>query len=289
MRPGYTKSIRVFRLAIHLWGLGYLLSILPMIGIFSSMPAAERLRPPSIWEALVNAFNTWLGDQMVFPIVLLLLVLFAIGLVRPLGWWFRVVLWVGMTSLFNKAWIASSGGIQLMGILYLWNVFLLNNRDQQTGPSGDRWFGPITFVAFWCIRIQLLITYIASFAFKLQGQAWIDGTALTQIASTGTYPIGSLLNVPLLAMLLTWAALSFQGVFPVLVWWRSTRKPLLIAGTVFHLATGLLLDIPEMAFAFIACYPIWMNAQEAGALISSVQRIRERLGRVMPRSRSTQV
>ncbi|MBL0036662.1 MAG: hypothetical protein IPP26_13090 [Flavobacteriales bacterium] len=66
--------------------------------------------------------------------------------------------------------------------------------------------------------------------------------------------------------MITWALLAFQFTFPIAVWFNRTKLPFMAFGGLFHLGTALWMGIPEMAFAFIACYAIWLDEGEADAL-----------------------
>ncbi len=82
-------------------------------------------------------------------------------------------------------------------------------------------------------------------------------------------------DLPLLSAGLTYVVLVLQFAIPISVWFNRTRVPMLIVGAVFHLATALFMDIPEMGFAFIVIYPIWLSNDESERIkrIMTVPRI----------------
>src|SRR5690606_428826 len=115
--------------------------------------------------------------------------------------------------------------------------------------------------AFWIIRLQLLIAYLATALHKFTGTHWLDGTAMGIVAGDPAFGPQWLVHQPVLSAILTWSVLLFQLTFPLAVWWKRTRVPWMIFGVLFHVGTAIWLEIPEMAFAFIVCYLIWLNEQ----------------------------
>ena len=75
----------------------------------------------------------------------------------------------------NAAWPTSTGGHQLMANLLFWNIGLAL-------PDRSRFLLART-TAFHIVRFQLLLAYLATTLHKLQGHAWLDGSALSQVAS----------------------------------------------------------------------------------------------------------
>lgn len=251
--PAHT--VVLFQRALHLWVLLHLLSALPAMEVLWLDPLSPTHPMGGPRYALVHAFGSWLPVRAA-PLVLACTLLVACwGVFRPLRWWLALPLWVGHTSLMNLAFMASSGGQQLIANLLFWNVLLC------LGRSGHLlWIGA---TGFWIIRLQLLLAYVATGLHKLTGTHWLDGTAMGIVASDPAFGPVWLTDLPLLAKSITWAVLLFQLTFPLVVWWRRTRRSWMAFGAVFHLGTALWLGIPEMGAAFIAAYAIWLSDEEA--------------------------
>ncbi|MBI3465419.1 MAG: HTTM domain-containing protein, partial [Planctomycetes bacterium] len=96
----------------------------------------------------------------------------------------------------------------------------------------------------WALRllqVQMAIIYFAAAILKLQGDTWIDGTALYYVARLddyfGRFPMPDLLfDVPILVKLLTWSVIAVEFFVPLLVWFRETRVACLVVAALFHLA-----------------------------------------------------
>ncbi|MCW5898897.1 MAG: HTTM domain-containing protein [Flavobacteriales bacterium] len=253
------NTVLLFQRALHLWVSLHLLTALPAMEELWLDPLSPPHPMGGPRYTLVHAFGSWLPVRAA-PVVLACTLLVALwGVVRPLRWWLSLPLWAGYSSLMNLAFMASSGGQQLMANLLFWNVLLCLERSGHA-----TWVGA---TGFWIIRLQLLLAYAATGLHKLTGTHWLDGTAMGIVAGDPAFGPAWLTGFPLLAKSMTWAVLVFQLTFPVAVWWRRTRLPWMAFGAVFHLGTALWLGIPEMGAAFIAAYAIWLSNNESGAVL----------------------
>ena len=258
------STVRVFQGAVHLWVAGYLLSGLRAAEFLWLHPVAPRLPAQGAWEWLTRAFAWWWPEALIGPAILVLFLLAVRGLFLPVRWWSALLLWFLYVNLTDLAWLAGSGGQQLMANVLFWNI-LLSLPSSAIPPCPHFPILPIS--AFWIIRFQLLLAYLATGLHKLTGAHWLDGTALGIAATDPAYGPGWIAASPTAAALLTWIVLVFQLTFPLAVWWRPSRAAWMALGVLFHLGTAVWMDIPEMGLAFIAVYPIWMDERDARRLI----------------------
>lgn len=260
------NSIVLFRHALHVWLIGFILTSLPAMEELWSDPISPALPAPGFARSFTHAFNSWAeGWEVVGVAILLFLATFQ--LLRRSDLVLSVMIWALFTSLMNKAWLASSGGQQLISNMLFWLIFLPEPRKGEH-PS------VIGTAAFWIVRLQLLIAYVATAMHKMTGDLWISGDAIAVVVSDPLYGPQWLLRWPVVMMLLTWSTLLFQITFPIAIWFQRTRIPWMIAGILFHVVTAIIFQIPEMAFAFILCYPIWMNDREVRKLLMIPGRMR---------------
>ena len=252
-------TIRLFQRAVHLWLLGYLITALPASEWLWDVPVSPPLPVPGPLGYLMNAFGTWLPGGLALPVVGVLILFAVYGLFRPQPVWMAFLSWVFFTSLVQRAWLASCGGLLLMNNVLFWMIFLRVGSSE--GPRSL-----LAELAFWAIRIQLIFTYLITGLHKLTGTSWLDGTAVGIVSTDPLFGPPWLAHLQALSAMITWALLAFQFSFPIAVWFRGTKLPFMVFGALFHLGTALWMGIPEMAFAFIACYTIWLDEGEADAL-----------------------
>lgn len=251
------SSVRMFHIAIHLWMLGFMISAMGSAEWLWSFPVSPQLHVPGKLGWCTHLLSHWFPGwvELLAPVVLIILSIR--GIFRPSRWWSAVLIWFIYTNLMNRAWMAGSGGQQLMANVLFWNIFLSFGSGRSQAKE------VITTAAFCIIRGQLILTYFVTGAHKLTGTHWLDGSALGIAVTDQAFGPAWLAAVPSAAMALTYVVLVMQFALPVLVWFNTTRVPILIFGAVFHLATALFMDIPDMGLAFIAVYPIWLSDRES--------------------------
>lgn len=254
MRPD-PPSARLFQRAAALWVLGFTLSAYGGPDQMNVMMRSPAYLPPGPLRWLTHLFPSLPDGWDVIAVLIAVPALLALclrELLRPSRWWSAMIIWFLHTNLMNNAWLAGSGGQQLMANALFWCIFLPLRR-------GDGEPRVVAVAAFWIIRLQVPLAYAATGLHKLMGAHWLDGTALAIAATDDAFGPAWIAGFPLAARLLTWSILLFQLSFPIAVWIGRLRPWWLLFGAAFHLATALWMDIPEMGLAFIACYAAWLD------------------------------
>ncbi|MBK9195501.1 MAG: HTTM domain-containing protein [Flavobacteriales bacterium] len=218
-----------------------------------------------------DGFLSWIGllielaTPVVCKVILVGLLSLSIVMARVPRWWLGILLWFLFRIITHRMWLASNGGIQLMENMLFWSSFT------QVSTSANALISTWGTSAFWIARLQLLLAYAAAAAHKFMGTSWLDGTAVSLVAADDTFKLGWLATSPAMCTVLTYATLAFMSLFPVAVWWKPTRRIWLCVGVLFHLSTAVFMGIPQMAFAFIACYALWLDESEALAILHRIQ------------------
>lgn len=270
------NTVLLFGKALLVWVLGFTASAWSGLDGINTMLRSPAFLPPGpltpVTHTLLHLPAAWLG--ICAPIAALVLVLLCIhDLLRGSRWWTALLIWWLYINLMHVAWLAGSGGQQLIANFLFWNILLSIGT-----PSIALWARPS---AFWIIRLQVLLAYLATGMHKLTGTHWMDGTAMGMVATDAAFGPAWMAGFPLLAAIVTWAVLLFQLTFPIAVWLPRTRLVWMLFGTLFHLGTALWMDIPEMAFAFLVGYTIWLDPAHVEWLrtkVSIVSRHRSRAG-----------
>jgi hypothetical protein len=257
----------LFRKATSAWVALYMLALLGLGEAAWSVAPVHVLTAHAFGAGWINgtldAVDARLG-------VLLCVVVLGLALWRwrGAGMLPGLVLWLLFRVITARTWLASNGGIQLMDTMLLWSALL---------APGERNDGLSAFVgrfAFWAARLQLVLVYAVTALHKADGTAWIDGTAVLLVAQDPDFDLGMLAASPRLCAAMTWAAFAFMALYPVAVWWSPARRVFMVLGTGFHLFTALFMDIPQMGLAFIACYTIWLQPEDARVMRAWLGRAR---------------
>ena len=269
-------TVRLFHVAVYTW-LALYMGALIFLG-----QAAWTNAPVDLFAAhdgLRGAFQTAINSLSPMTCIALtvLVMAFSIMLIRQHRWWLALITWFLFRIITHRAWLASNGGIQLMENMLLWSALMTTPRTSDLVPT----------FSFWAARLQLLLVYFATAAHKFTGTMWLDGSAVMRVALDPTFHLHWLSAFPHLCAILTFATLAFMSLFPFAVWapapkrsgvgaWKTTRRAFLLIGAAFHMSTAVFMDIPQMGFAFIACYAIWLSEDEAGWFLAWPARMRAR-------------
>ena len=243
-------SIRLFQRLSLLWLIGFLISGLGSAEQLWLHPVSPAYLPPGPLAYVTHALSRPMPAGWIEGVLVALFLLAGWQLVRGSRPWLMLITWFLYVNLMNRAWMASSGGQQLMANLFFWSMALAANDAR------------IRNLGLWAIRLQLLLAYVATGLHKLTGTLWLNGTALGVAGTDGAYGPAWIAGFPAIAPLLSWAVLLFQLSFPVAVWFRRTRLPWMAFGLLFHLGTALWMDIPEMGAAFVVGYAAWWGGRQ---------------------------
>lgn len=233
-----------------------------------------RVQPPYwYWSAL-----RWDLIEWPVPRGLALWTLSAIGLLIGFGsrFW-AAVAWMLSVSVMNLDYYLHNGGDRIRTILlfYLmlcpcgaaWSVTNWWRRERQphNGPS---------FVAPWALRLiflQMVAIYFMNGVYKLFGSGWQAGDSLYYVMhdiSWSRWP-ADWTPMPFVVMkALTWLVLGWELGFPLLVFIPSTRKATLWLGVLFHIGTGVSMQLgPFPLYALCLYLPLvpWESWRGVGA------------------------
>ncbi|PPF57951.1 hypothetical protein C5C13_09025 [Clavibacter michiganensis] len=229
-------------------------------------------------------------DATLFDLAYLLLVVLAA--LFTLGWRTRIVtpfllvFWVGLST---NSTLLTNGGDTVLRLVLFFALFAdlsrhfsmdaaRRRRAAVTPAVGTAGRAPVGLVqvaraqidriprlvpvllhntALVLCAYQIMLVYVNSALLKLQGAEWRDGTATYYSLILDGYRPWPWLNDLLVQSSLgivvaSFVAVTFQGLFPLLILWRPTRILALVAITGMHLMIGLLLGLWPFSLAMIA-------------------------------------
>jgi len=105
------------------------------------------------------------------------------------------------------------------------------------------------------IQLHLALIYGAAGLAKLRGEPWWDGTAMQLIVLSSEFrrfDLSWLLAYPGPLALATHGALALEILYPVLIWVRPLRAPVLLAAILMHAGIDLTLGLTEFGLAMLA-------------------------------------
>src|SRR5262249_31932910 len=123
-------------------------------------------------------------------------------------------------------------------------------------------------VASWAqrmIQFELALLYFVSFCWKVQGTAWINGTALYYVYHLDEiqrFPLPQWLMHPLLLKIGSWFALALEFALAILIWVKELRYPLLVVGLLFHLFLEYSLNLPMFEWGVLWAYVLFVDGED---------------------------
>lgn len=275
-----SHNLRSFSILRILYGLGLLMTLVPSIPERSLLwGLASFWVDPEAKRRGFFTFNTLFPKEnaLVFDFVFFLMI--AVVIAFTIGYQTRlmtVLVWVLVFSLQANNPYVLNGGDTLYRITLPFLIFAnlgahysvdswlakrrkrrsqRERRARQLIPSYIVNAGHNVALILCCF--QIIVVYVVSGIWKLQGDEWLDGTALfyaLRIDSFMVYPAFNelLWQSSLLIYVATFIALWVQTLFPLALLWRPSRIFVLISLVFMHSGIGILLGLWPFSLLMIA-------------------------------------
>lgn len=279
----YNKSNRTYALAI----LRVVISIFLIRKVFFNIANGEVLYSKSSFVAHESIFflgiievGEWIRNfhtelTLIFS-VLCVLMLFGIGKRITV---FLVFLFFELFQRMNG--LVLNGGDNLMKFILLYMSFADSfdffsiQKTHYKSVISSKTNNLITNLAAFSIILHLCLAYFVSGIFKLHSDVWFNGVASYYTLSLerfqGTPFNNQLAQSGYFVTLTTYGTLFLELYFPVLIWIKKIRYPLLIAGILLHLSIFSLMMIYDFQFVFIMVYCLFLSNKEWETLLAKVK------------------
>ncbi len=179
-----------------------------------------------------------------------------------------------------------NGGDRLAKLVLIYLVFASSyqyfvfKKSTATDEESTKFKNLLGNLAALSIMLQLCVSYFSSGLAKLITPMWLNGEAgyyaLSIERFSGTPFNSFIVQQHWLVYILTYATLFFEVLFPVLIWFKKIRKPLLAAGLIFHAGIYIFMMIYGFQLVFILLYGLflpnewWLNMhQKVSRLLKS--------------------
>lgn len=187
------------------------------------------------------------------------------------GKWHRlsaVAVFLSTAILFTGAHLYTTGGHNLLKLFLLYFILI----PDKPGTAVQNALGNLFLLA---CKIQIALVYLFAGLYKIHGTHWLNGEALYYVLSIREFSHPTLqkflLNVPFLLKVGTWIGLGYQLLFPVLVWFKVTKKPLLLVGIAFHLFVAFGMGLPDFGIFMVLSYSMFVNDKTASRWLNKFQ------------------
>lgn len=261
-QPQPTSSLGLFRIAFGMVATGWTVSLIPNLFAFYGPAGIQPQRPTLAtgeWGllALSDSRVLLLG---VFSATLAGAVAVTLGLYTRVA---TIVLWVGILSFDQRNGLVTNSGDGVLRDL----AFFLALAPAGAALSLDRlrkapstfWEFPVRAPWAWrLIQIQISVGYLAAVWHKAHNDLWTNGTAvsyaLRMVDIDRLTAPGFITHSVLLVNLLTYGTLAIEFSLGVLVWNRTARPWVLVAGVCLHLGIESSILVGFFSYTMIAAY-----------------------------------
>ncbi len=161
-------------------------------------------------------------------------------------------------SLYNKTIPIQNAGFNLLVMVLFMLIFMDEKASDTKNPYLRILNITISNFAVWAARFQVIILYVAASWFKLYGTSWLDGTAFYYVLYTDTFTLpwfrDLFISNSFMIHFVSWFALGFQLLFPVLIWFKRTKPVMLALGVLFHVMIMFVMGIIDFGIIMIIMY-----------------------------------
>jgi len=192
-------------------------------------------------------------------ILIIFLILLLIGKYTRIS---AIIAFILLSSFHEKNTLILNSGDTLMGLMLFYlaispsgKCLSLDSIKRKRNTTSDE-YKQQQQGYIWprrLIQIQLAIVYIFAFLPKT-GTTWRDGTAIYYFLANphfARFNLEFLGNFMLLVMFMTYATLLIEMLFPLLVWFKPTKKYMLIGGLMLNFMILILSNITFFSLIMI--------------------------------------
>jgi uncharacterized membrane protein YphA (DoxX/SURF4 family) len=165
--------------------------------------------------------------------------------------------WAMAMSVYNQIYYIHNSGdnVRSIGLFYL----MFCPSGAAWSVTSWRWKGPV-YVPAWPLRllfIQLMLIYFLNGWYKLGGGDWQNGTVMHYVLGNVAWTRFAYAQLPMpefAVPLMTYTTLLWELTFPVGVLMPMLRRYYLWLGVLFHVGTGVLLQLAMFPFYMLCLY-----------------------------------
>jgi Vitamin K-dependent gamma-carboxylase len=278
--PVSTAPLAVFRIVFGVLVFFWTLSLLPELSAFFTkggiLPRQQHYTGGA-W-GLFGTFPSHTAVVIVWALLLVASIALVLGFCSQLA--AAVVLVAVMAFERRNPWVFNSGdGLMRLLAFYLifapasvslsLRRFLRDRAEFWTFPERAAW--PMRL-----LQIQFSAIYLTAVWDKVRGTDWNNGTAVSialRITDLQRFPVpGFVTHSLLLSNLLSFGTLAIELSLGVLVWNRTLRPYVLLAGLSLHLGIEYSIRVGFFGLSILSMYLLWVPPARMEAVLLVLRR-----------------
>jgi hypothetical protein len=181
-----------------------------------------------------------------------------LGIFKQSNYISNIVLWLLIINLTNFLYPTLTAGDYLLNQLLFFNIFFSFKTSEK--PAVNDFKTALHNTALVGIKLQVCLAYVMAAWFKLDDASWLSGMAVYQTFRIPEYSTPLLASLPLsICMILNYATIAYQLLFPAFIWFRPLKIYLLAFGIVQHLAIALGMGLFSFGIIMVICYILFLK------------------------------
>jgi hypothetical protein len=150
----------------------------------------------------------------------------------------------------------------MLNQLLFFNVFFSFKKSEK--PAVNDLKTALHNTALIGIKLQVCLAYVMAAWFKLGDASWLSGMAVYQTFQVPEYSTPFLASLPLgLCMVLNYATMAYQLLFPAFIWFRPLKIYLLAFGILQHLVIAFGMGLFSFGIIMIICYILFLKCDDS--------------------------
>ena len=291
--PVSTAPLAVFRIAFGLIMVFWSLSLLPELTPFFTKGGILPKQPHYAGDAksawgLLGIFPNKTAVVLLWALLLVASVCLVLGLFSQLA---AAVVFVAVLSFERRTPFVFNSGDVLVRVLAFYLIFapssaalsvgraLRNRKDFLDLPTRPAW--PMRL-----LQIQFSIVYLVAVWTKVRGITWNNGTAVSyamRISDLERFPVPAFITHSLLITnLLTYGTLAIELSLAILVWNRTLRPWVLLAGLSLHIGIDYAVRVGFFGLAIVSMYLLWVPPERIEGVLLALRRLFSRTSATAP-------
>lgn len=251
-------SMRLFSLLVYAW---FLINVMMVWNVKDLLWGQHNVfyRQGQSDSFIENFFYQLVYDATRFKVIFTIHILCALIGMSEKKWSFipRIFAWATGWILFYAAVHAFNSGMMIMLALAFYCSIVYT---KSTGVFRIT----LTNIARYACIIQISVVYLVASVYKLSGEQWLAGDAMYYTLNIDQFSspmwIDSwMIKSTFVMKSLTYFALIYQILFPVMIWIKKGRNLYLIIGIAFHLFIGNFMHLWDFALAMIFAYALFFD------------------------------
>lgn len=264
------KGEALFSRLVYLWVLINGLFLLPIMDLVIGVDGYTYRTSfsPTLRDNLVYMLNY--SPERYVIIYWCMMAASFMALINVGGMLARLLSWVSLLIIASSTNLLFNAGIHVAFNWAFLLIFLFPMRETD-------WKVLLSRLAFLGVKVQFLIIYFFSGVFKLKAEDWWSGDAVRLLSFlpqyTPDWAASILQSMNWLAITVNYTIMFYLIVFPLLIWVKRIKTPLMIIGLGFHLYTALVMGLYDFGAIMLIGYVLFLSEEQTEWLLRKIAKL----------------